>query len=880
MAAERVRTHHHQRVIAGEQYVQAVDSIHAYAQVWGEWDFQTRRALYLSSNFYPPKDRTIEHPALPFAVENPYYNAPLRDIKILYRQIPTVIVIVNAASIPQPFRPSSFRDGKRIPPTYTNGAVHRRSPFVSGFNKPWLPFTPADPTPSLTIDVRSELALRGPGRYELIPATINRLSGPGSQLDSARNRLLPFIQSMGRARMFRHFSRHTGELDNTMLQRRLVDIVDPGRIKERLGNGFMKPQDAIGTIDALNYALAELIAMDEYALRFCLDACAVLGGVELPVWPADARFQGAWGGPQLPLGTGVNEDYILQCRIRALERWGVPLWFECPHQRKERFEVMKGQFAQTGCESEEREYQKRLRGIHENRDWGRNRLEVEIELVVVVTNKITRPEEPKGRALLPEERQQLQDAIVSLVDPHARDKISFARFSQLACRLLGEDVWSGKRYEEKFHSKVSYEKKAGSRWLQIRDGIHECGHMGALYAAFEIPPLWSDPARIVLNEYHPATATAVAPRSAQVIEESVPASTWHFISIAGYSEQNADVEKSVRGDVRALGSRFILSKTQNKNEAGQSIKRSRYELELVFKSVRMQGEAVEKLNSTLASGSDLHVSAWAANNMDFSIIFNYSMSIDPYYLQALFEQALPSSRREALLTQGPRYNVPRSISRDKDATDARNDADRAYINHLCHFSIFEADTAFPPRFKSVSGASGESALDSHTSVSQVGDVRSMAKLPLAQLVQIAFSTSPNDLLLQEVVALQRLALILLACRRRGHFSSELFPALGSPYPQVLRYIAGIVRQSTDLPFYEFQDAARRAKLGPWSDQLRMSNDQGVSIFVNLDAPPPHHASKAAYDRYVERCAEEKVLLSSEKRKRRKGAKGPAASTVE
>ena len=76
-----------------------------------------------------------------------------------------------------------------------------------------------------------------------------------------------------------------------------------------------------------------------YAVRVALDACALLGGVELPTWPASINFAGTWLEEAKRNLTDKPASYISQCQARDCERWGVPCWVESPRGHYSRLDV-------------------------------------------------------------------------------------------------------------------------------------------------------------------------------------------------------------------------------------------------------------------------------------------------------------------------------------------------------------------------------------------------------------------------------------------------------------------------------------------------------------------------------------------------------------
>ena len=99
--------------------------------------------------------------------------------------------------------------------------------------------------------------------------------------------------------------------------------------------------------------------IDQYAVRVVLDVCALLGGVELPTWPASIEFAGIWLEESKRNLAELPTAYISQCRARDLERWGVPCWIESPRRHYSRLEATKFDML-TGDRQAEGRHQKWL----------------------------------------------------------------------------------------------------------------------------------------------------------------------------------------------------------------------------------------------------------------------------------------------------------------------------------------------------------------------------------------------------------------------------------------------------------------------------------------------------------------------------------------
>jgi len=827
-------------------------------------------------------EQLFETPSIPWALSNPYYAFDGREVQLVYEQWPAYLTSINAEGIPTPPRPFDRPQWDPLPPIYQGSPGSRRTPHRCAIHEPWGPLRLADPTPIAHAGAEHVHA-SSMGGYCLWPPEVRRLTAVGSEIQLMCDNMMPFMQSMTRARMFNVYGLVNPDPEHFL--KTLGALTDASIAHKQLSRTYNVPSELFSQVETLNERLTRAHAIFDFALLEVLDACAVLGGVELPVWPPNPSFTGCWI-PKAPRPSSELEDnYFFQVRARKLERWGVPLWCEVGRRGNIRLDIGPDGRPAIGKSAIEQRHQNRVRALIQ-RDLPARLKSIN---VIVGSRRASRPFDLSSAPLPrdPEARRRIQQAISAFVDPESRKRTTFDAFNKEMMSLLG-GVWSGRKHESQHHhSHAHASSKEPSWWLQIRDGVHECGHKGALLAAVEIPPTWYDSNSYPLDFRGVKSRLDAPGRVLELPQPTVPLMDWYVVEAAGLEKGDEAEANRLFESYRprgALGYRWVLCKVQKKDGAGRSIRRSRYQVELLFKSAQAQGEAASAIQKDFPH---LLVEMQAHAGKDVAWINLFDLPIDWVYASVLFNRPLPASRRAELLALAPPCSITPAIS--GVSSEDRRKVERAYLTTLCHWTLFEYDSKYPPQLSSSTSASLSAPpfpLSSPSSSSSpippiVASqfqppprriAQDMFRLPVERFADLAFSVMPSDCGLspEAILRFQRLALVLHACKRRAPFSSEVFPSAGAPYRAVLRYVGSVVRSSSELDGYVFQSGERRQDIGPWMETIKMKEDGQVELYFNSTAPlePCPHPSHAQVERYYEACRQETGKTRSEKKRKR------------
>jgi hypothetical protein len=280
---------------------------------------------------------SLPNPPLPAALSNEYYGQRVAYSQISL-QIPTIIAHINTGNLPIAPRPLAGLPLSRTFPELDLTPDSRRSPSVWCLQRPWEPFLPSSPSRRATITLRNEVAEDSQGGFILLPSAIERLIGPGSILKEVESRVLPFLSNGTQLDLFGTWKDAAGPDSRLLLSaaREFTNLTD---LRSRLKRRFTSQERALEEAERLNHGIDSLEAIDQYAVRVALDACALLGGVELPTWPACVGFAGSWLEEANRNMADEPASYISQCRARDCERWGAPCWLEAPRRHYSRLDV-------------------------------------------------------------------------------------------------------------------------------------------------------------------------------------------------------------------------------------------------------------------------------------------------------------------------------------------------------------------------------------------------------------------------------------------------------------------------------------------------------------------------------------------------------------
>jgi len=469
---------------------------------------------------------------------------------------------------------------------------------------------------------------------------------------------------------------------------------------------------------------------------------------------------------------------------------------------------------------------------------------------------------PGGHLPTGQNRRFLQDAIVKLLDVDSPDSITFAEFSSIAASIL-PNVWSTRRYEGNLHPRLLDPTKKAP-WFRVREGLHECGHLGAIIAAFQVPPTWSNSDSRVASTHGHVSFTNLTWSIRTALEAPVKMSVWYLIALHNFGDastaDNFAQDYKGRGALGAVGWKISRDRQPYKDEEGKSTKAPRFRLDLIFKSRRRRDDLLAAMSSQhphlnpLSSQLDEPDVTWQQE------VYFY---VNPSYMAFLYAQSLPLNERDALHAVAPSYGV-RPV---QFADSAERLIELKWVIHfLRHVELFESDQARYPPLTSTVGA-GPRSFD-------------LATCPLDMLVNIAFSADNEGLSLPDLLCFRRMVLILQALlefKGNNAFMAHLLPSRG-PYARILRFIADTVCDLR-LPDTSFTPKEFRSGYTSRNETLRLTKEGTVNISVELDVAPdevprPTQELLEAHIAVIENMGQEFVNLkaAAEKRHNRKGGR--------
>lgn len=827
----------------------------------------------------------IPNPALKVESRNPNYGCQPPQSRI-YRQVPTVIGHINTANLPLPPRPLAGRSIDRTFSTPNEPTPTRRSPSVWTLSRPWDAFLAASTVEHVTVDITRELAARNRGGWCFTGSVVDRLIGPGSVLKHVESRVLPFVRALTPLNIFGVWVDETG-LDPSRLLTTLEDMTNPTNLKSQLRQNFRSPERALEYIQQLNHAVDVLEAIDHYAVRVALDACALLGGVELPNWPPSVEFTGTWLEEVKRENVNDPTRYISQCRARDFERWGVPCWIESPRAQYSRLDATADALPTRDREAERR-HQRMLQNVP------RSHVDtIHIPCIVQPINRTV----SAAPLLSPEAWVHLKTAIQLLLDTTANNSLLFHDFSSQMEMLLGQSIWSGNRYEPHQHTNESF------CWLKARDGAQESSHLGVIYASMEIPEPWNNPHRLVASKDGIAGFLPDDGNDESMQELGVAADTWFAVEIVGYGPERKDEAARVASSYGALGHRFVQAPYQPRDAEGRTIRRSIYQIELLFKSQRQQQDVCRQVQADLASSNEASVAPVKYEACRYDRLNTFNLVADPHFLNHLYSHSCSHQARQRLLRIAPRYPVPPSIY--STLPDLRETTEAVYLWRLVHFTLFEYDSEFllpgyrptradaeytktiklasvlvNPKPSASTSASG-SSVPSKSSVVDPATRRTslpVAELPLARLGEIAFSPSlpfASEFSEADADRLRRLYLCLCVGARLAPFTASIFPFPGSPYRRLLAAVVGLVEESSmkGIVDYTYHMGPANSSAGNWDEKLSLDRKQRVMISMDRTVEPVWDEDRdlPRVDAYVSRCTKLSGRTRLQKRRRRVAA---------
>lgn len=844
---------------------------------WKPWVCELKLLIGSLATNYIRAVSEIPDPALQVKSTNRNYALPAPAGRI-YRQVPTIIGHINAADLPLPPRPLAGKYAGQTFSTPNDPSLARRPPSILSLSRPWDPFLTASPIPRVTVNMNQELARRGNGTCYFVRHVVDRLIGPGSVLKAIETIVLPFVAALTPLNVFGVWIDENGSNPSSLLSA-IEEMTNRTTLKAQLGQQFRSEERAATQIERFNHMLDVLDAIDHYAVRMALDACALLGGVELPTWPPSIQFAGTWI-EEFRQGSAIDPaQYIGRCRAKDLERWGVPCWMESPRSMYVRLESTPEALPTRDREAERR-HQWKLQNIPRDR--------VENVYIPCVVRPVKQTAVAGGLPSI-EAWADIKSAIKPLIGTAGSASPSFYDFSCQMDRLLGQAIWRGTRYEAHQHSNESM------CWLKARDGAQESCHYGVIIASMEIPDTWSSPHYMVADKDGVGGIMPGGDDVASVEEPAVLINSWFVVEIAGYSAERQDEASRIALSYGALGHRFVQAPQQLKDAEGRSIPRSRYQVEVLFKSRRQQQDSCRQIQRELAS-NELTVSSVTMDDFGYDRLNTFHLVADPHYINRLYSRSLSQQARRSLLRRAPRYPVPPTAP--TDSGDLRSTSEAVYLWRLVHFGLFEydyefllpgysparADSEYAAKISIASSSTPRTATKAKPSPVVASSRTSLpvAELPLERLGEIAFAPSlplSGKFSEEDANRLRRLYLCLCIGTQRAPFTAPVFSFPGSPYRRLLAAVAGLVEESSrnGIMDYAFHEGPANSSAGKWDEKLSLDKNRRVRISMD-------HSVEAAWDEtrdpprveaYVARCIELPGSTRLQKKRRKRDAERKA-----
>jgi hypothetical protein len=831
---------------------------------------------------------SMPNPPFPIAQTNNDYGVQIKYDRV-YHQMPTIILHANSRTLPTPPRPLAGPLPRTFP-EFDRTPSPRRSPSKWCLRRPWEPFLPAKISKRVHVAPNEGLAASSHGGIILLPATVRKHLGPGSALKDVESHVLPFLRILTRLNVFGTWKDDKGPESELLLNMadELTNLTD---LQSRLTRTFSSVDRALEEVERLNHGLDSLEAIDQYAVRVALDACALLGGVELPTWPASIEFAGVWLEESKRNLAELPASYISQCRARDLERWGVPCWIETPRRHYSRLEGMK--FAMpTGDRQAEGRHQKWLQKCPPG-------LIQTVYIPVVVQPVIL----PLPDCPLPSHEcwDAVKSKILLLLDSDVSTPLIFQNFSREMGRLLGEGIWSGKRYEAQQHSGDSI------HWLKAREGAQEVLHVGVIHASLEIPSTWRNPETLVTEKTGTERFIPFERDGRVIPEAAVAAGAWFGVELVGYQAGQEEEGRAIASSYNALGYRFVQAPQQLKDAQGRTIPRSLYQIELLFKSRRQQQDACREIRAALPAPTSVVVSPVDLEPFGYDRLHQFYLNADPYFLNCLYSVSLSLPERQRLLHLAPRYPVPPAIH--STPPEVRVSIEAVYLWRLVHFSLFEYDAEFllpgyaprdadaayaeklagtsssskpSPSTANVIAASAATASTSTSATTATASPRTslpLAELPLASLGEIVFAPD-LPFSSEDVDRLRRLYLCLSTGKRRAPFHASIFPFPGSSYRKLLVHVMQLVEQTSKSGRVDFSYGMGppNSSAGAWDEKLSMDAHGRVKISMDPASNPEWDAIRhfKLVEGYLARCAQPSGVPRRQKRRRKQMEKGKLA----
>jgi len=673
---------------------------------------------------------------------------------------------------------------------------------------------------------------------------------------------MDFALEMARLRIVSPQNENTANSAEHTIPHRLVTMLYAAmheKIIRRLLNSSFN--DKLILVDGLNdfyVGLACANACTDVILLHALDACAILGGVGLPCWPPNVKWQGAvFNQKDIPTPTeeSGNTAHRFLATIRRFERWGVPLWNLAVSGTNSRLDMTPSGLP---CRNDydERSFQHRLRSLVSTTGTPSSKL---VNVTTHLhTNHVVAPADygfPSGL-----ERHRLQKAIIALLDHNSPHHMTFASFSAIAKDILGESIWSGRRHEAATHPQ-SFDTSQLMPWNRVRDALSDCSHCGVNIALFQIPRPWMQ------SDTSVATAAGEYVSALHVLPPlrplaATPRGMWFILEIDDLTVNDKEgIGRLVRRFTRdgVYGWAFVQSSIQLKTPDGKTIPRSRFTARVLVKQKHVREHFSHAIAANFEASPQRTRDVTDVQN-DF--LNNFQHFSHPIFADIAYSEPITLAARSQVMHLAPPFDVLPSSSGSKDrATQVK-----MAIHSLRHVELFEIGK-FPPLIAPTSPGS------SHPSTSSsVGLDMSLCTTEV--LRQLASSACPNDdLSFMDVCRMQRFAYMMEVLAKEGGFVCRIFRS-GSPYLKILKYLSSMIRATTP-PGSSFTSRLNRQQISPFYEAIRLMPSGHVEIILNLDVPDSviQLPTQAEFDQYNIKLERErrdfaKKLSRSQTRQRR------------
>ena len=667
--------------------------------------------------------------------------------------------------------------------------------------------------------------------WKLSPSGRRYFTGEGSPFTKFREREGPFITRMTELEVLRRQDRDVTS-PRVYVGHRFTQAFEDASWPEHTSlytQAFAKREDAEEKFRQLARNLGRCEAMADLVLMMALDVCALLGGRVYPVWPPNPNYRGCFVNTykELPGKYLPRDEQGRRAMVRRLERYGVPLYGMTRTRGTSRLDLGRDGRAVEGSRTEER-HQRML----ERHAQGEN-VKITDHGVPLQSRQLLRTFDPRaGHLPTGPTRQILQRAIISLLDVHSPSPITFERFSSIVEPILPY-VWSTELYESALHP-ATVDPRTKAPWYRVREGLHECGHIGAMVAAFQVPFPWTDSNTTVASSYGKIPLTYDPQSTQTIVEEPVEKSLWHLIGLRNFGDAKAGEDFANNFIAQGvLGCKIYRDPQGHKDEEGRSTKVLRLRMDLIFKSRRMRDNLLAEI---LRQYPNLLPQPMPLNEADPTWQQGALFPFNPGYMAFLYTQPLPSDEREVLRAIAPRYGL-KPVGAIEDAE--RRMEGKRLIHNLRHVELFECES-FPP-------------LTSQTTV----PLRpfDMAACPLNLLVNMAFSPGIKGLSTLEVQCFQRMVLVLQTLeesKMNRSFMAHLLPSKEGPHATIMRFIVNTLSSRPTPESSFFHKRLPGANTSRY-EALRLTNEGYVEVFVDLEVAPedvPRPTKQQVEDHYA------------------------------